>query len=191
MATTDRPVCSGSPANWPVRGTDLDTVRAVLEIARRLVRQLRLPYEHHHLYDDIVQDTMLIALSKLALIERLDPAARIAWVRRTMFFVTRNTQRAELRRTAVWQRFRDVCTDTSVLLYFDQPSSSTDESLASALETLSELDQRLLIGQVWQGLSARELAARSGLTEKAVYHRLTRARNTLRELLAPMGQLKD
>ena len=185
---TDRTSSSGNRWATSVAPHAGDTVAELLGIAERLARQLRLPYEHQHLYDDIVQDTMLVVLANLAVVDTLDPGARVGWVRRTMFYVTRNTQRSELRRTAAWHRFRDVCIDTSVAHYFDQHPSSTDESLTAALGLLSELDQRLVVEQVWQGFSARELAARNGLTEKAVRHRLTRARTTLRENLLQMGQ---
>ncbi len=45
----------------------------VLDDANQFVRHLRLPAEQHHLYDDIVQDTMIVAHRNLNLLHTLEP----------------------------------------------------------------------------------------------------------------------
>lgn len=153
----------------------------MLDDANQFVRYLRLPAAQNHLYDDIVQDTMIVAHRNLPLLRTLEPGPRCGWTRATMFLVARNTQRAELRRTATWQRLRDAFQRDTVRSHFDQPGDDRSDHLARALAVLSDLERQLLIGQVWAGLTTAELATQHGLTPKAVEHRITRARTTARK----------
>lgn len=67
----------------------------------------------------------------------------------------------------------------------DPPFPSEDNTLEAALEeALAELeppDRRLIEAKYLEGVTVRELAAQTGLTDKAVESRLLRLRQTLRE----------
>lgn len=160
----------------------------VLDDANQFVRHLRLPAEQHHLYDDIVQDTMLIAHDRFDVLAVLEPGARRGWTRSTMFFVARNTRRAELRRTTTWERLRDAFEDGAVRRQFDEPDHTLTERFGVAFSQLSDSERTLLIESVWVGLTPAELAERHGLTPNAIHHRVTRARKKFRESFANMGQ---
>lgn len=158
----------------------------VLGHACEFVRLLHLPAEQRHFSDDIVQETMLVAHSKIATIAGLEPGAIRAWTRRTMFFVARNTRRAEFRRTATWERLRDVFEHDGIREQIDQANETVTEHFALAFGQLSELDRHLFIGRVWAGLSMPELAERHHLTVRAVTQRMTRARKKFRESFAEL-----
>ena len=68
-----------------------------------------------------------------------------------------------------------------------EPSSSSDSPLGDLLEeSLDELpvqDRRILEAKYLEGVTVRELAADTGLTEKAVESRLLRLRQQIRELI--------
>lgn len=161
---------------------DAELLALVLDDANHFVRYLRLPTEQHHLYDDIVQDTMIVAHRNLTMLRTLEPGPRCGWTRATMFLVARNTKRAELRRTATWQRLSDAFQRDTVRSHFDQPGDDRSDHLAHALAALSELDRQLLVQQVWNGLTTAELATQHGLTPAAVRNRLTRVRSTVRKI---------
>jgi len=155
----------------------------VLDHANQFVRQLRLPVEQHHLYDDIVQDTMIVAHRNLTMLRTLELGPRCGWIKATMFLVARNTQRAELRRTTTWERLRDAFHRGSVRRHFDQAGDDRSDHLAHAFVLLNDLDRELLVSQVWNGLTTAELATQHGLTPAAVRNRLTRVRSTVRQIL--------
>ena len=77
-------------------------------VERRAFRMAELALSHREDAMDVVQDTMIIAHDRLAALAVLEPGARRSWTRNAMFFVARNTRRAELRRTAAWERLRDA-----------------------------------------------------------------------------------
>ena len=155
-------------------------VATLLKFADEMVRRLRLPVEHQHLYDDIVQDTIVVALRKLDVLRPLEPDGQRAWLYTTMFLVARNSRRAEFRRTAAFERIRNAFHAEDVRSYFDQAPDNRAEHLLIALASLGDLDRALLFEQVWTGYTVKELAIRHGLTPKAVYHRMERARAVAR-----------
>lgn len=158
---------------------------AILDDANRFVRRLGLASHQQHLRDDIVQDTMIIASRKLETLTALDPAARCAWTQTTMFFVTRNSRRTELRHTTAWKRTRDAFEHETIRAHFDIPADDHSDHLAKALSVLSALDRQLLIGQSWDGLSTAELAELHGLTQDATRQRIHRARVQARQSIKP------
>jgi RNA polymerase sigma factor (sigma-70 family) len=158
-----------------------DVLAAVKRDADRFVRRLGLPAEQQHLYDDIVQDTLIVADRKLASLVRFDPPALSSWTYATVFLVTRGSKRAEVRRTAAWARVRDAFINDEVRAVFDRDGEANADLLAGALSVLTERDRRLLTGQVWDGQSTTELAASTGLSEANVRQRLSRARKLARE----------
>jgi DNA-directed RNA polymerase specialized sigma24 family protein len=158
-----------------------DLLTSVLHDLQRFVIRLGLPAHQHHLYDDIIQDTMILVHHKWATLSALDPAHRTGWVCNAMFNVTRNTNRAELRQTQAWQRLtNNAFENLEVKEYFDRPNDDHTSVLTNALSVLSVLDRKLLVDRVWAGHSITELATANNLTETAVRHRLSRARRAAR-----------
>lgn len=104
-------------------------------------------------------------------------------MRGVTFFVARNSKRAEFRRLQTWKR-QCAALDAEHLVTTDA-TGETDEGeaasrLAQVLAVLSPLDRALLVGQVWEGLSTKELAIRHEISDAVVRQRLARARQTAR-----------
>lgn len=162
--------------------SDEDMLSEVLRDLRRFVKRLGLPAYKHHLYDDIIQDTLIVVHRKWDNLKQLDTHRRTGWVCNAMFNVTRNTTRAELRRTDAWQRLASIAFEhPEIKEYFDRADDTRIGALSSALNTLNPLDRRLLIDHIWAGHSYTELATANNLTETAVRHRLSRARHNARK----------
>lgn len=106
-----------------------------------------------------------------------------------MFFVARNTRRAELRRTAAWERLCDAFEHDTIREQFDEPDDILTDRFATAFGQLSDLDRQLFIGSVWGGLTFAKLAEQHHLTPNAVHHRITRARKKFRESLVKLGPI--
>ena len=156
-----------------------DILASILKDLQRFVKRLGLPVHQHHLYDDIIQDTMILVHRRWEILTGLDPSARTGWACNAMFNVTRNTTRADLRQTLAWQRLVVASSQNDeVEEYFDRPNEHLTDALTKALSVLSVLDRKLLVDHVWAGHSVTELAATYNLTETAIRHRLTRARHT-------------
>ncbi len=168
-----------SETNGPNK-KDLSLLEEILSDANRIVRLLRLPSNQHSLYDDVVQDTMIVVLRNIDMLRTFEPDRRRAWVYGTMFLVARNTQRSEFRRTAAWVRLRDAFHHETVGRYFDQAVDDQAERLLAALQLLDELDRQLLVGRIWAGFSVAELAKQHNLTTRVIYYRTNRARQTAR-----------
>lgn len=164
-------------------------LEAIFREANCLVRGLRLSAKDRHFYDDIVQDTMIVVLRNIDAVIGSSPERRRGWIFATMFLVTRNTQRAEIRRTAMWERLRAAFRHPTVRNYFDEDGADRVDLLLRALSVLSDLDRELVIGHAWSGYTATELASLYRLTPRAVQQRITRARTKARrqvpEILSP------
>lgn len=168
-----------------------DLLNSVLCDLRRFVKRLGLPVHLHHLYDDIIQDTMILVHRKWVTLTGLDPAQRTGWVCNAMFNVARNSTRAQLRQTQAWERLTNTAFENAqVKEYFDRPQDDHADVLTIALNALSVLDRKLLIDHVWAGHSITELATTNNLTETAIRHRLTRARQTARQHWHPQKKLE-
>ena len=165
----------------PHSSDDLELVESLLREANFLVRRLRLPSNQRHLYDDIVQETMLIALRKIRVLAEFESERRSRWIFATMLLVSRNAKRSEARRNAMCERFRGVFRHDTTCNYFDRTSDDRFEQLGRALVSLGELDRDLIIGHAWSGFSAAELASQHHMTTKSVQHRISRARATARK----------
>jgi RNA polymerase sigma factor (sigma-70 family) len=61
------------------------------------------------------------------------------------------------------------------------PSASAEEQAARLLERLSDIDREILVLRHYEGLQLKEIARRLGLSPGAVYTRLFRALEKLRE----------
>jgi RNA polymerase sigma-70 factor (ECF subfamily) len=103
-----------------------------------------------------------------------------SWLKVLARSAARDAGRKEQRYLALLRRFTIQCQD-------DGPDSRQDENLRVALEeTLKELEpleRRLLEGKYLQGMTVKELAEETALTEKAAESRLLRLRRHLRERL--------
>lgn len=130
---------------------------------------------HHHLAEDLVQDSLLRAWRS---IDRLhSPAALLAWlktiVRREH---ARGFQRVEPRDSGLApEDLRD-----------EHPGFDTSTEafvVRRALRALPQHYREPLLLQVLHGLSQQEIAERLGLTSAGVGTRLFRARQTLRAAL--------
>jgi RNA polymerase sigma factor (sigma-70 family) len=160
-----------------------DILARILVDLRRFVKRLGLPVHLHHLYDDIIQDTLILIHRKWETLTGLDPYARTGWACNAMFNVTRNTTRTELRQTQAWERLTTTAFEnTEVKEYFDHPDDDHTDALNNILSALSVTDRKLLVDHVWAGHSITEIAVANGMTEAAVRQRLARARRTARQL---------
>lgn len=155
-----------------------------LQHANTFVRRLGLPASQHLLYDDIVQEAMVIALRKVRMIGDLEQEDFARWVRSTVFLVARNATRSEFRRTLAWGRLQGAFKHESMRVNFAVYQDGHTEALASAFAAVAPLDRALLLGKLWDGLTTVELAARHGLTAKAVERRIARARIVVRKKLS-------
>jgi DNA-directed RNA polymerase specialized sigma24 family protein len=164
-----------------VNHDDEDMLNSILSELQRFVRRLGLPVHQHHLYDDIIQETLILVHRKWAALRCLNLHQRTGWACNALFNVTRNTNRAELRQTQAWQRLtKTAFENVEVKEYFDGPQDDHTDILTNALNVLSVLDRKLLVDHVWAGRTITELATSNNLTETAVRHRLTRARQAAR-----------
>lgn len=68
-----------------------------------------------------------------------------------------------------------------------RPGADGDPTVRAAFRSLSRADRDVLALQLWEGLSAREIAAVLDVSEAAVWKRLERARTRLRQRLADRG----
>lgn len=131
--------------------------------------------------DDFTQDVLARVFAKR---DQLRDLSRLrAW----MASIARNTARNWNRRQRV------MFTELSDALSLPVPPSdellSDQERWAALVEALSRLpesDQALIRAHYYDGLSAREIQARSQLSAGAIRVRLSRARAALRERLAPL-----
>jgi DNA-directed RNA polymerase specialized sigma24 family protein len=132
-----------------VNSSEDDTINKILGDRQRFVKRLGLPADQHHLYDDIIQDTMIVVHGKLASLKDLDPQERTGWVCNAMFNVTRNTRRKELRRTQAWQRLAETAFEiVEVREYFDRSDGNQIDVLLVALKSLNSLDRQLLVNRI-------------------------------------------
>jgi DNA-directed RNA polymerase specialized sigma24 family protein len=153
---------------------------SVLVCARAFVRRLNLPTYQH---DDIAQDVVIVAHRKLSDLQLLNDEELRRWTRGVTFLVMRNTKRAAIRRSAAWARLRDALDHEQATLFGTGAEETAAVLLSLALGALTELDRKLLVGQVWDGCSIDELAGIHHLTPNAVRLRLRRSRLTARKAI--------
>lgn len=122
--------------------------------------------------EDLLQETFLRALQNLDVLVPLDEAQRRAWLYR----VARNLFYDACRRQAVAQRRTETAEDA-----VDDGFPAVEVALI--LSTLPPELSRLFIRRYFEGYTAKELAAETGLTPAGVRSALSRARALLREKL--------
>lgn len=90
-------------------------------------------------------------------------------------------------RNVVGNEYRRLARSTAALARLEQPTAgqpSTDAlDVRAAMTRLRESDRELLYMTYWEDLAAQEIGSILGISAAAVWVRLTRAREALRELL--------
>lgn len=160
---------------------DDGAITKLIDEVRRFVK--RLPVVDV-VRDDIISNTCLLISEQEIKIESMACDQALRWVRGATFLVARSTERAEFRRTATWRRLQDVYRHDEVGRVFRDEARENQIMLFSAMfDALSPSDGDLLIGQVWDGYTIRELAEQRGLSAAAVEKRLSRARKACRNVI--------
>jgi RNA polymerase sigma-70 factor (ECF subfamily) len=123
------------------------------------------------LAEDVVQETWLIAVSRLRTFEP-ERSPFTAWVCGIAANIVRNRLRARRR-----DRCRPMVEATAT-----PESNEVRERVAEALDALPEVYEQVLRAKYLDGRSVEEIARLGNETEKAVESRLTRARQAFREV---------
>jgi RNA polymerase sigma-70 factor (ECF subfamily) len=130
--------------------------------------------------DDLAAETFLVLWRRRAEAPAGDRV--VPWLVVTARNLLANHHRRQQRR-----RLHDtIVGDVSAVAGGDVPVATTgDRALDIALAGLDPLDREILLMDVWDGLSGRQIADVVGLSVNAVHLRLSRTRRRLRDLLAP------
>lgn len=159
-------------------GTD---AQAVTELFYAHARRVHGYVRHHHPgidADDIVSETFVIAMRRLA---EIKPGFEAAWLIGVARNVVRNTTRSARRRQQFVEALVNARPRVSSDLADADLLSEDVESLRSAFAQLAPEDQEVLLLAAWEGLAGRDLAIVLGTTAERATDRLYRARRRLRE----------
>lgn len=131
--------------------------------------------------EDVAAETFTVAWRRLGEVPE-GQAARL-WLFGTARLVWRNLERSRRRRVALLGRARR-------LLRGSAPSGPAvlEERVHAAMAVLNETDREVLRLQVWEELSAEQIASLLGCSVAAVWKRAERAR---RRLLVALDQQAD
>ena len=127
---------------------------------------------------EFTQDTFIRAFSRLS--QFRGDAAFSTWLHRIVVTVVSNARRSELRMA------REVLLDEAHSIEFTAPEAEPDlkESIARAVDNLSEAYRMTLILHDIEGYTHAEIAGILGVPEGTCKSRLSAARAQLREKLA-------
>ena len=127
---------------------------------------------------EFTQDTFIRAFSRLA--QFRGDAAFSTWLHRITLTVVSNARRSEVRIA------REVTLDEAHAIEFSAPEAEPDlkESIARAVENLTEAYRTTLILHDIEGYTHAEIAVMLGVPEGTCKSRLSAARAQLREALA-------
>ncbi len=147
-------------------------VQLVRSIARAILKD-------DHLAEDVVQDTYLKLIEK-----RRDGPIVIQWLKRVARNLAIDRQRSDARRSrreiAVAQSELEVGRSTDA----GQESGKAFHSITHAIATLDEPYKKTIVARYFEGLTAKQIAARDGVALATVSSRQQRALALLREKLA-------
>jgi RNA polymerase sigma factor (sigma-70 family) len=130
--------------------------------------------------DELAAETFTVALRRW---DRLDPERPVRpWLYGIAANLMRHHWRTERRMLRAYAR-----TGVDPVSTEDEPASDTRE-LAAALAELRRDEREILLLTAWAELTDAEIAAALGLPLGTVKSRLSRAREKLRNRLAPAGQ---
>ena len=137
--------------------------------------------------EDAVQDSFILALERLE--DCRDPAAFGPWMRQ----IVRNRARSLGRRERV--RETESLDGVHVALSTDPARdferAQLKERLESALESLTEVQRRVVLMHDLEGFKHREIATELGVPEGTVRSHLFLARRALRQLLGGLMEGKN
>ena len=172
-----------------IRGGDSNARQALYERSLPLLRRWahgRLPRHARDIADtdDLVQVTLLRALSHLEEFEASQSGSFLAYLRQILL----NEVRAELRKR---QRHGEKI-DIDMLPLVDENASVAEQligrdrwrSYERALAELDRRDQTLIVLRIEFGLGYQEIALEAGGTANAVRMRITRALKTMTDRIA-------
>jgi RNA polymerase sigma-70 factor, ECF subfamily len=155
--------------------------RAVSQLFYEHARRVHGYVRHHHPgvdADDIVSDTFVIAMRRLA---EITPGSEAAWLIGVARNVVRNTTRSARRRQQFVEALINARPQTSSDLGDGDLLSENVESLRTGFARLTQADQEVLLLAAWEGLAGRDLAIVLGTSAERATDRLYRARRRLRE----------
>jgi RNA polymerase sigma-70 factor, ECF subfamily len=135
---------------------------------------------HFDLVDDLVQEVFLVALEKLSQYRSEGPLQ--AWIVGIARHKVEDHYRARLRMPEAIDSVEDDSIYLATFPEFDQLLAK-DQLRRDTWRVMSELSEQYrvaLIWRYWEKASAREMAAKTGKTEKAVERLLARARAEFR-----------
>ena len=136
---------------------------------------------HYDLVDDLVQEVFLVAWEKLDQYRGSGPLQ--AWVMGIARHKVEDHYRARLRMP---EELESVDAESDALATFPEVDQVLDREQARhntwrVMSELSEQHRVLLIWRYWDQSSAREMALKTGKTEKAIERLLARARAEFRQ----------
>ena len=146
---------------------------------RLLAYLLVLTHGDESLAQDLLQQTMIKVAKHIRMLEDED----ILW--RWLTLIARTTTFDQTRKTTRYFGFlhRFWAMRTSESQAPEPDESAFQNALAAGLELLDSEERSILEKKYFDGASVRQIAANSGLTEKTVESRLTRARTKLKKQL--------
>jgi DNA-directed RNA polymerase specialized sigma24 family protein len=156
-----------------------DTAATVIELLREVKLFVRILNVPNLLSDDVVSDVSLVLTRRSDLLATMTAAEGRSWVREVTALTLRNAQRGAFRRNNLSARLASEL----IIARATHDWSTSTYQLSEALKHLTDLDMALLVGQVLEGRSSRELSHSFGITELNVRQRLKRAKNAVGERL--------
>jgi RNA polymerase sigma-70 factor (ECF subfamily) len=132
----------------------------------------------HHATEEVVQETMLLALDRIA---SFDPAR--GDLRTWLAFLSRNSIR---RSNAERRRFGEVDPALDPLDGREDPPPDRGALVEVALARLPARQREVLEAKYVRGAPVRTIAAETGATEKAIESLLVRAREAFKEALTDL-----
>ena len=158
----------------------------------QLYRMFMKRWPNPSLAEELVQRTVFDAVKGFGSYEPSKGSPE-EWI----FGIARNNIRLEIRRRASRPSVDgDISSyletiDTEPLPDEIVEQKETAVIVRQAMERLESKERTVLVGKYIEGLGAREIGGRMGITEKAVHSLLYRARNSLRKELERLAPLKS
>jgi RNA polymerase sigma-70 factor (ECF subfamily) len=171
---------------WEAAAREFAPLRPILH------RFLMARVHDHHAAEDLTQETLWKGVQNVSRLR--SRGAPLGWLLRIAWHVALDWHRRRIRRRDAWQ----VACIEAARRGFDEAAAFVAEpgelerseeaeraagvrrQFAAMLARMKPVDQVLLLGYHFSGLTCRELARRTGLTRSTVKQRLSRSRRRLR-----------